>query len=283
MNSKKVFLPVVAALLFSSCQPEEEVTKDPVSELNSLVKEYGFIGFQNAMDRADSVTHTGTLVGNRPTALSYVSNPETCFPVSAQLPRYTERANVNRRYNYSYQGNLGILSLGIPIVSAAFGLTKSLTVDIEINGLSIEYVDSIDVTDWYRDGMRPTCREYLEDVGFLIQTIHTDSMTLSIKRLGGTNVGLNSDNVGDFFQFEAGVNWSIVDEYTVEITTPHTLGYQIAFMKSEDNGKALYRAMSVVDDQFMFEKIGFSDFNFQGSGASNSSTVLDQKSISITE
>ena len=134
-----------------------------------------------------------------------------------------------------------------------------MTVNVEINGLVIEYLDSIDVTDWYRDEMNQTCAEYLNDVGFLIQTIHTDSMKLSISRLGGTNVALSADNVGDYFKFETGVNWQLVDNYTVEITTPHTLGYQIALMKPEDNGRALYRAMSVEDDKFVFERIGFTD------------------------
>ncbi len=243
-------------LFFSSCE-EEEVTKDPVSELNSLVSEYGFIGFQNAMSRTDIGTHTGILVGGRPTGLAYVSGPQTCFPPGEDLRRYTDTANINKTYHYSYQGNFGILSLGIPILSAGLGLNKSTTVDIEINGLVIEYLDSIDVTDWYRGGMNPTCREYLNDVGFFIQTIHTDNMKLSVKRLGGTNIALNSDNIGNYFQFEAGVNWEIIDNYTVEITTPHTLGYQIALMKQDHNGRALYRAMQTKGDEFVFERIGF--------------------------
>ncbi|MDC1173936.1 hypothetical protein OAT67_00960 [Bacteriovoracaceae bacterium] len=259
-------------LLFSSCQPEEDITKDPVSELNSLVKEYGFIGFQNAMSRPEIGTHTGTLIGGKPTGLAYVSNTQTCFPNGDDLRRYTDVANINKKYNYSYKGNFGFLTLGIPFLSAGLNLNKSITVDIELDGLVIEYMDSIDVTDWYREGMSSTCREYLEDVGFFIQTIHTSSMKISLKRLGGTNIGLSSDNVGDYFQFETGVNWEVVDESTIEISTPHTLGYQIALMRPEDSGKALYRAMSTSNNEFVFEKIGFSDVNFP-SNSSNKSLV----------
>jgi hypothetical protein len=212
------------------------------------------------MDRGESGTHTGVLVGGRPNALAYVSNASSCFPQNDFLPRYEDRANIQKSYNYSFQGNLGFLTLGIPLLNGGLGIDKSMTINVEINGLVIEYLDSIDVTDWYREGMRSTCREYLEEVGCLIQTIHTESMKISIKRLGGTNVGLNADNINDFLQFEAGVNWQFVDNYTVEINTPHTLGYQIALMKPEDNGQALFRAMSVKDDAFIFEKIGFSDF-----------------------
>jgi hypothetical protein len=254
----KVFL--LSTVMLFSCQPEPEVSSDPTKVLNDLVSPYGFIGFQNAMDRGESGTHTGVLVGGRPNALAYVSNASSCFPQNDFLPRYEDRANIQKSYNYSFQGNLGFLTLGIPLLNGGLGIDKSMTINVEINGLVIEYLDSIDVTDWYREGMRSTCREYLEEVGFLIQTIHTESMKISIKRLGGTNVGLNADNINDFLQFEAGVNWQFVDNYTVEINTPHTLGYQIALMKPEDNGQALFRAMSVKDDAFIFEKIGFSDF-----------------------
>ena len=247
------------ALLFS-CNPEPKVSEDPTKVLNDLVSPYGFIGFQNAMDRGESGTHTGILVGGRPTALAYVANAASCFPQNDMLPRYEDRANIQKSYRYSFQGNFGFLTLGIPLFSAGLGITDSVTAEVELDGLVIEYLDSIDVTDWYREGMRNTCREYLEEVGFLIQTIHTSSMKISLKRLGGTNIGLNADNIGDYFQFEAGVNWEIIDGFTIEITTPHTLGYQIALMKPEDQGQALYRAMSVEDDAFVFEKIGFSDF-----------------------
>ncbi len=254
----KVFL--LSTLVLFSCQPEPEVSQDPTKVLNDLVSPYGFIGFQNAMDRGEAGTHTGVLVGGRPDALAYVAAADSCFPQNDMLPRYEDRANIQKTYNYSFQGNLGFLTLGLPLISAGLGLEKSMTVEVELNGLVIEYIDSIDVTDWYREDMRSTCRDYLQEVGFLIQTIHTDSMRISVKRLGGTNIGLSSENVGDYFQFESGVNWQIVDNFTIEVTTPHTLGYQIALMKPEDNGQALYRAMSTKDDAFVFEKIGFSDF-----------------------
>lgn len=262
---------IATSLVLFSCQPQDDdISKDPVSALNALVSPYGFIGFQNAMEKGEGGTHTGILVGGRPTSLAYVSNAETCFPQNDSLPRYEDKANVNKTFRYSFQGNLGFLTLGIPAISAGFGIQNSMTIDVEIDGLVIEYLDSIDVTDWYRDEMRDTCREYLQEVGFMIQTIHTSSMKLSIKRLGGTSIGLSSENIGNFFEFEAGVNWEIIDDYTVEISSPHTLGYQIALMKPEDNGQALYRAMTVQDDSFVFERIGFSDFFNEEVSASSS-------------
>ena len=107
--------------------------------------------------------------------------------------------------------------------------------------------------------MRETCREYLDDVGFVIQALITDSMKISIKKVGGLNIGLNSDNVADYFEFEAGVDWQIVDEYSIEISTPKYIGYQLGRLRLEDDGRVLYRAKTVEDDQFIFEAIGLFD------------------------
>jgi hypothetical protein len=117
-------------------------------------------------------------------------------------------------------------------------------------------MSSIGITQWYRDGMSEVCREYLDDVGFVIQALITDSMKLSIKKVGGLNVGLNSDNVADYFEFEAGVDWQIVNEYEIEITTPKYIGYQLGRLRLEDDGRVLYRAKTVENDQFIFEAIG---------------------------
>ncbi len=275
LNIKMTTFLLTSTLLTFSCV-KEEIASDPVSELNAIVKPLGFIGFQNAMERGDGDTHTGIMVGGTPTSLSYISHYSTCFPQGDALPRYENKANINKKYNYTFQGNLGFLTLGVPIVSAGLGLQDNMNVSVEIHGLTIEYMDSIDVTDWYREGMKDTCREYLESFGFFIQTIHTDSMKLSVKRVGGTDIGLSADNIGNYFKFEAGVHWEIIDEKTVEITSPHTLGYQIALMRPQDNGQVLVRASSVEDNKFVFEEIGFADYmNDEPIQTENKSLVVE--------
>lgn len=239
-------------LCFTGCK--KPVTDDPVSALNGLVKEYGFIGYQNPMETSGS----GTMLAGRPTALSFIAPPDDCFSPEL-LPRNYDTSNFRKTYNYQFQGNLGFLAFGTPVVSAGLGLTNQHTVEVELNGITIEYLSSIGVTQWYRDGMSDVCREYLDDVGFVIQALITDSMKLSIKKIGGLNIGLNSDNVADFFEFEAGVDWQIVNEYEIEITTPKYIGYQLGRLRLEDDGRVLYRAKTVEDDRFIFEAIGLFD------------------------
>jgi len=249
MSKNSLLTLAILPLTFTACK--KPITDDPVSALNGLVKEYGFIGYQNPMETSG----TGTMLAGRPTALSYIAPPEDCFNPEL-LTRNYDQSNFRRTYNYQFQGNLGFLAFGTPVVSAGLGLDNSHTVEIELNGITIEYLSSIGVTQWYRDGMNDVCREYLDDVGFVIQALITDSMKLSIKKIGGLNIGLSSDNVANYFEFEAGVDWRIVNEYEIEITTPKYIGYQLGRLRLEDDGRVLYRAKTVEDDQFIFEAIG---------------------------
>lgn len=237
------------SLMTTSC--EKPITDDPVSALNGLVKEYGFIGYENPLENSE----TGTMLAGRPSTLAYVAPSSACFSQDV-LPRSTDTQHFNRTYNYSFQGNLGFTTFGTALFSAGLGLNKNHTVEIELNGITIEYLSSIDITDWYREGMSQTCKEYLDDVGFVIQALITDSMKIKIKNIGGTNVGLNAENISDFINFEAGVNWQITDQYTVEVTTPKYIGYQLGRLRLEDEGRVLYRAMTAEEDKFIFEAIG---------------------------
>jgi hypothetical protein len=246
------FLSAFALLLTSvsmtSC--EKPITDDPISALNGLVKEYGFIGFENPLEE----TRTGTMLAGRPTSLAYIAPAESCFGDDS-LPRSYDRQHFNRVYNYQFQGNLGFTVFGAALFSAGLGLQKNQVVNVELNGITIEYMSAIDITDWYRNGMSETCKEYLDDVGFVTQALITDSMKISIENIGGTQVGLNADNINDFIQFEAGVDYRIIDKYTVEISTPKYIGYQLGRLRLEDGGRVLYRAMTAEEDQFIFEPI----------------------------
>lgn len=244
-----LFLSPLLLASLTSCQ-EEAITDDPVSALNGLVKEYGFIGYENPLENSKS----GTMLAGRPNALAYIAPPESCFS-EEQIPRTVDKQHFNKKYNYSFQGNFGFTVFGTALFSAGLGINKTHNVNVELNGITIEYMSSIDITDWYNSGMSQTCKNYLDDVGFVIQALSTDSMKISIEKIGGTNVGLSAENISQFFNFEIGVDWKIIDSYTVEISTPKYIGYQLGRLRLEDDGRVLYRAMVAEGDKFVFEPI----------------------------
>jgi len=244
-------LTPVCLVLASACNTE---LQDPKTAIDGLVKDFGYIGFQNPLANASS----GTLIGGRPDAVSFVAPPNDCFPKET-LPRYTDQSEYNRVYKYTFQGSLGFLLSGNPILSAGASLKNDIGVEIELTGLTTEFMSSIDVTEWYTDGMSATCRSYLNDVGFIIQALKTEHLTISFKRVSGNSIGLNADNVSQYVKFQTGIDWSIVDETKIVVRTPKYIGYQLGRLRLEDQGRTLWRAKTVVDGRYFFERIALFD------------------------
>lgn len=273
LNSTFVRLSILTLSVgMSAC--EKPVTDDPISALNGLVREYGFIGYENPLEESSA----GTMLAGRPTSLAYIAASDECFPYE-ELPRNYDTQHFNKKYNYSFQGNLGFSVFGTSLFSAGLGLNKNHTVELELNGITIEYMSSIDITDWYQTDMSQTCKDYLEDVGFVIQALITDSMKIKIKNIGGTQVGLSADNINNFIAFEAGVDWTITDEYTVEINTPKYIGYQLGRLRMEDDGRVLYRAMTAEEDNFIFKPISLFDDAPNNKNIMEEEESIDQNAI----
>jgi hypothetical protein len=248
--NKLSFTPLLLALL-TGCNGE---VQDPNKAIDGLVKDFGYIGFQNPLENAS----TGTLIGGRPNAVSFVAPANDCF-TNETLPRYTDRSEYSRVYKYNFQGSLGFLLSGNPILSAGLSLKRDVFVEIELTGLVTEYMSSIDITDWYADGMSNTCRLYLNDVGFIIQALKAEKLTISFKKVSGNSIGLNADNVSEYVKFQTGIDWSIEDQTKIVITTPKYIGYQLGRLRLEDDGRTLWRAKTVVEDRYFFERIALFD------------------------
>lgn len=268
----------MTSLLLTGCpaQQEEPIIDDPVSSLNALVREYGYIGYQNPLDEAKS----GTMLAGRPAALAFVANAEDCFP-EEEIPRYTDTSNFSKRHTYVFKGGFGFLANANGIFSAGLNLKSDYLVNVEMTNMTIEYMSSIDVSRWYQEGMDEICMDYLDDVGFVIQALKADKMTINIEKADGTKIGLDLENIDEFFNFDVGVDWEITDSYNVEITTPKYIGYQLGRLRLEDDGRSLYRAVEAVDDQFIFERIAL--FNDPGMIESEIKSLDEEDDIFIVD
>jgi hypothetical protein len=133
------------------------------------------------------------------------------------------------------------------MVSAGVSLKNDITVQIELSGLVTEFMSSIDITDWYNSGMSATCKSYLNDVGFIIQALKAEKLTISFKKISGNSIGLNADNINQYIKLQTGVDWTIQDETKIVIDTPKYVGYQLGRLRLEDNSHTLWRAKTIVE------------------------------------
>ena len=250
MNTKRIVTTLALALLGTAC---DTPISDPLTALNELVKPMGYIGWQNPLKN----TNTGTMVGGRPSAVSFVAPASDCF--GEQVRRYEDFSEYSTVKTYNFQGSLGFLLSGNPILSAGLGLNKNVFVHIELSGLTTEYMSSIDVTDWYQNGMSNTCKQYLNDVGFVMQALKADKLKITFAKKSGVAINLDADNISQYIGIAVGVDWSVEDNTTIVINTPKYIGYQLGRLRLDDEGRSLWRAMTTKDDKYVFERIALFD------------------------
>ncbi len=266
------FLSFLFIFSFYACK--KPAVHDPVSALNGLVKEYGYIGHQNPLQESG----TGVLLGGSPKKLAFVAPAEHCFP-KEELERFYDTQHFSKSYRYLFQGSLGFTTFGSALFSAGLKLSKDMYVEIELDGLTIEYLSSIAISEWYHEGLGQTCKSYLDQVGFIIQALKTDKLTIILRTAKGVTLSLDSGMLNQYIRILPNVNYEIVEGYKVVITTPKYIGYQLGRLRQEDQGQVLYRAMQAENDKFVFEPI--SVFESDPEPSSLAQLVQDENNLDI--
>ncbi|MBF0360385.1 MAG: hypothetical protein HQK49_05200 [Oligoflexia bacterium] len=233
---------------------------NPLTELYKEIKQYGYIAYPTPLQYAGP----GTMIGGSPKALNLIAAPETCFPDSINgVPtnlRKTDLTTLPRKsYKFSVGGNLkfkllNFLNTGNPVLNASVGFGIVKTMELVMSGVSIEYLDSIKISEYYPK-MSDICKQYLNYVGFIIQAIRVEKLSFQFRTATNALLQLSVENIKDIVDIGAGVEFSIDNSVTLNITTPKYIGYQLGELRQKNNGLVLYRANKIRFNKFVFVAI----------------------------
>ena len=234
---------------------------DTSEYLNQLIESYGYISYQTPLQESG----TGTLVGGSPSSLSLIAHPDTCFPRELNgektgLRRRDYSTLPNTQERVSLEGGTKVdilkkLSLLTPGLSGDLSLNEVKTVDIQFNGVHVEYMDAIRLSQFYREQMTSICKDYLDKVGFIIQAIRIDQMKLQFYRENHQQIDLNLQKLEEILDISSDLDWKIEQNKTLVIDTPKYLGYQLGTLKRSDDGLAIHRATKTYNNKFIFESM----------------------------
>ncbi|MBT6325309.1 MAG: hypothetical protein HOJ35_05030 [Bdellovibrionales bacterium] len=258
METAKYYSSIFLLLLWTiSCHP--------IRHLNKEIKRLGYITYTTPLEFAG----TGTLIGGGPKQLNIVASPDSCFPdeiddVATNLRKVDNTTIPTRQWKITTQGNINIdlinfLSSGNAMLGAGIGFSKVQTMSLTMNGVHIEYLDSIRLTEFYTNQMNDTCREYLDRVGFIIQALKVDSLEFKFYDETGGNIKLSVDNIKEILEIGFDIQFSIEDGTTLLIETPKYIGYQLGRLKKSDEGIALFRASKTRRNKFIFKTLEIFD------------------------
>jgi hypothetical protein len=251
---KPFFLLSLLFLLCSSC-------KEQLDYMNKEIIRTGHIPYSVPLQFAGP----GTLIGGQPNKLNLIAAPETCFPsmidgVPTNLKEIDSTSLPKRNYLFNITGNMKIkvfdfLKTGNSVIRIGtnFHVVQSMT--LEMKGASVEYFDSVKLTQFYRESMSPLCKDYLDKVGFIIQALKVDKLIFEFKDAYGHGIELSMQNLENIVDIDFDVNWKVENKTQLIIETPKYIGYQLGSLQRKEDGMILYRATQTKKNKFVFKPI----------------------------
>ena len=234
---------------------------DPLATFYYELGRYGYIPYSTPMQYAG----TGTLIGGSPNAMEIIANPETCFPgittTGAGLRFRDESVLPSTTESFSVTADLTVdlfkaLATGFPTIQGGVNLSNVSSLDLEFNGIHVEYIDSVKLVDYYRNTLSETCKQYLDLVGFINQAIVADQMKFAFYDKTGGKIQITVDNIQQYLDLSAVGSWEIDQSSTLIINTPKYIGYQLGELREADNGLSLKRATKVIMNTWVFTDVG---------------------------
>ncbi|MBI3558389.1 MAG: hypothetical protein HY074_19140 [Deltaproteobacteria bacterium] len=253
MKKSKIVLLACCIVTFSGC--------NPLDALNSQIQQTGHIPFQTPL----AFSETGTLVGGTPSRLQLVAPPETCFPktidgvpTGLRFRDDTALPSTSHMTSVGFDANVKILkglSAANGTLNAGVNFSHVDKMELNFEGVHIEYMDSIKLTQLYREKMGSLCKDYLDQVAFIVQALQADKMSFKFYSKDGGGLSLSMDNIKGIVDIGVDLKFEITNSVELVITTPKYLGYQLGKLQRSDNGLAFFRSSRTQGDKFVFDPI----------------------------
>ena len=254
-NIPKQLGRITTLAIFGACFSLTGCISNPTEAVDSILIDVGgYLAYKNPVENVN----TGTIVGGTPDSLSYYAPGEECFP-EASVRRHFNNEYLDKKYQNNFKGTVGFLSWGTSAITGGGSLTKEHTVAIAIDGITVEYLNMMDVTRHYRGGMDDICKDYLDEFGFIVQSAMTEKLSIMIFDRTGVAVELDETNINEYLTISGDMEWDIINSYRVDISTPHYLGYHLGQLRKRDGEMVTRRSKSAVNGRFVFEDDGVFD------------------------
>ena len=249
-NFKNTILLGLSLAALSSCGSPEKF-------FEKVIAEQGYIAYSTPLSSAG----VGTIIQGSPDAMNVVAHPQRCFPdqvgntqTGLRWQADTDLPNIYRNFDIGFGGIFSqLLSVGNLLASLNIGFNLAQAVNVEFDGASVEYLDQIAFIENY-GLISDTCQMVLESQPFILQALRVKKMKFQFYQQNGLKLGLTPEIVAEMMGFGLDVEWDIKENYTLEISTPKYIGYQVGLIGEHSPG---------IVQQYAYELTRKRKFDFQ--------------------
>ena len=232
---------------------------DPENRYFDEILKAGYIPFKHPMANVG----TGMIVRGSFDELLPLAPPSKCFPYSSSeqpndLRWYSDSDLPNTHFAARLDFNAKINTIaqaGTPSLNFKFQMQAIRSVDMDIQGATVEMFDHVSLQDYIHDGLSDSCREYLNRYPFILNALEVTQMTFVFLDLFNGEIQLSVDNIEQIVDFEAGVKWHIENGYKLVVNSSKFIGYHLAQLRPEDDGFIRLIATEIDQNgQFFFKE-----------------------------
>ncbi|MFZ8934437.1 MAG: hypothetical protein ACO20H_07090 [Bacteriovoracaceae bacterium] len=236
------------------------VSCNPINTFFKEIKSYGYIPYPSPMETAGP----GTIIGGSPKSMSWIAAPDSCFPdqingVPTNIRRIDKTSIPSKERKVTTNGKFNVemikaLNTGMPTFKIGAKFSTVETMALTFKGVHIEYLDTVYLLKFYNEKLSETCKDLLNHFAFIIQALKVDEMEFKFYDRKGADIQLSVNNIKQFLDINAGVDFIVENKVSLIIKTPKYIGYQLGrWLKDED--KPLYRASKISLNKWVFKNI----------------------------
>ncbi len=248
METAKRFILFAASLLMVSCQKPGEVYE-------AIIMEQGFIPYRAPIASAG----VGTLIKGNANQFLMFARADECFPQNLDLSWFdaVDLPDSYKEFSVDFNADLSTLTQnGNPTIELKSTFKKVKTVDIKFGDGEIQTLNQVRFKKYYDSVISEDCKKYVTEIPFIVQALRVDKMSFTFKNESGGSIKLSSDNIDEIVKIHAGIEWSIKNNMTLEITSPKFIGYKMAKLRPQDEGLVRLMANRIdKDGKFLYDKL----------------------------
>ena len=238
---------------------------NPLNYLYKEIKKYGYIPLKTPLAQSG----TGTLIAGNPKALSMVAPPGECFPyeIDGKVTnfRFIDASTLPKKIrNITASGDASVdlvefAKLGGAPIDVGVGYDRVETVALELDGVSIEYMNAPQITYYYQTQMSDLCRMYLDLAGFIFQAIKVEKLHYTFYSKDGAKIDLSTGALEEILEIGGDIEYEIINNAELIIDSPHYIGYQLGSMQEDAAGVSLKRASKIKRGDWHWEYLDVFD------------------------
>jgi|GEM_PF-5550636 len=224
----------------------------PKTYLDDYIKDKGYIPYALQVDD----TSVGTFYEGSNQNLQLVQEAEFCMPDRTFEPfRKVQNTSLPKEYRkiqLGFDAHVDdALKSGTASVSLNLSASHVKSVEIEFGAASVESLIKNNLMEHYKNGMSIRCRSLLENNAFITKSLRVESMKFKFESISGGFVDLEAD-LDQVVHIDADARWSVEDKYTLVISSPKAIGYNMAKLNSE--GTLEYAVKTDAKNHWIFKK-----------------------------